>query len=77
MLQSVSTFPLLLPLLNLGNNLQLQRLSFSVKVLCLSEIVTKASFPSTESEGLPPAPHPVLFLLVMFRMPSNLSELAT
>ena len=45
-------------------------LSQLVKVLCLSEIITEAPFPSVR----PPLP-PVQFLLVMFRTPAILVRL--
>ena len=45
------------------------------KALCLSAIVTEAAFPSIESQG--PLPPSVLFLLVMFRTPGDLSGMVT
>ena len=50
---------LLLPLLNLGNNVQVQRLCFSVKAnaLCLSETVTEVLFPSVGPLFLLCSPH--------------------
>ena len=47
-----------------------------VKIICLSEIIAGAPFPSTESQGLLPLP-PVLLPLVMFRTPGNFSKIVT
>ena len=66
----------LLPLLNLGNNVQLQRLSFSASkdFVLVNEIATEPPFLSTEFQGLlSPAPS----LLVMFRTPGNLIGLGS
>ena len=68
-------FPFLLPLLNLGNNVQLQRLSFSASkgsfVLVhsiateISKIATEAPFPGTQS--FKDSLLPVLSLLVVLK----------